>query len=183
MAASDAKPIPIKNEAYRVTFPILDGDGDLVSGAAGLDCEYSGDAGAFDDCTNEAIEIATSSGIYYLDLTAAEMNYDTVAVLIKTSTSGAKTTPIVFYPAEDTDIPVNITAIAAAALDDIHDEVVEGSLTHREIERIILSALAGKSSGGGTPTLKFRDVADTKDRISVTVDEDGNRTAVSLDGS
>ncbi len=112
MAASDAKPIPIKGQAYRITFPILDADGDLVSGAADLDSEISKDGGTFTDCTNEATEIATSSGMYYLDLTADEMNADTVAIIVKTSTSGAKTTPIVLYPAESTDIPVNVKSIS-----------------------------------------------------------------------
>ena len=109
MASTDARPQPLKNTAYRVTFPILDADGDPVSGAAGLDSEVSKDGGTFADCTNEATEIATSSGIYYLDLTSTEMNADTVAIIVKTSTSGAKTTPIVLYPAEATDIPVNVT--------------------------------------------------------------------------
>lgn len=90
--------MPVKGQAYRVTFPILDADGDLVTGATGLDSEVSKDAGTFADCTNEATEIATSSGMYYLDLTSTEMNADTVAILVKTSTSGAKTTPIVLYP-------------------------------------------------------------------------------------
>jgi len=98
MAATDAKAVPIKGQAYRVTFPIYDADGDLVSGAAGLDSEISQDGGAFADCTNEAVEIATSSGIYYLDLTASEMNADTVAVIVKTTTAGAKTTVLVLYP-------------------------------------------------------------------------------------
>jgi len=49
--------------------------------------------------------------------------------------------------------------------------------------RIILAAVAGKASGGGTATIKFRDQADTKDRITATVDVDGNRTLVVVDGS
>lgn len=109
MAASDAKPVPQKNVAYRVTFPILDADGDLVSGASALDSEVSKDGGTFADCTNEATEIATSSGVYYLDLTATEMNADTVAIIVKTSTSGAKTTTLVMYPEEAGDIRVNVT--------------------------------------------------------------------------
>lgn len=112
MGASDARPFPLKNTAYRVTFPIFDADGDLVTGAASLDTELSGDGGTFADATNEATEIATSSGMYYLDLTAGEMNYDTVAIVVKTSTSGAKTTPMVLYPVEATDIPVNVKAIS-----------------------------------------------------------------------
>lgn len=99
MAAGDAKAIPVKNAALRITFPILDADGDLVTGAATLDSEVSIDGGTFADCTNEATEIATSSGMYFLDLTASEMNGDTIAVIVKTSTSGAKTTPIVMYTA------------------------------------------------------------------------------------
>lgn len=112
MASTDARPIPRKNAAFRVTFPILDADGDLVTGATALDSEVSGDGGTFADCTNEATEIATSSGMYYLDLTAAEMNYDTVAVIVKTTSTGAKTTPIVLYPEETGDIRVNVTQLS-----------------------------------------------------------------------
>ena len=39
MASTDARPIPIKNTAFRAVFPILDADGDLVTGATGLDSE------------------------------------------------------------------------------------------------------------------------------------------------
>ena len=73
--------------------------------------------------------------------------------------------------------------LSAAGVDAILDEVIEGSMTMREALRIYLSALAGKSSGGGTSTITFRDLADSKNRISATVDADGNRTAVTLDGS
>lgn len=115
MASTDARPVPQKNVAYRVTFPIFDADGDLVTGATGLDSEVSKDGGTFADCTNEATEIATSSGMYYLDLTSTEMNADTVAVIVKTSSSGAKTTPIVMYPEEAGDIRVNVTAFGGTA--------------------------------------------------------------------
>ena len=116
MAATDATPIPVKNQAYRVTFPILDADGDLVSGATALDTEVSKDAGAFTDCTNEATEIATTSGMYYLDLTATEMNADTVALIVKTTTSGAKTTPMVLYPNKSGGLAVNVTSWAGNAV-------------------------------------------------------------------
>jgi hypothetical protein len=53
----------------------------------------------------------------------------------------------------------------------------------RQALRIFLAVLAGKSSGGGTVTLTFRDNADSKARITATVDEDGNRTAMTLDGT
>ena len=112
MASSDARPIPRKNVAYRVTFPIFDADGDLVTGATGLDSEVSKDGGAFADCTSEATEIATASGMYYLDLTSTEMDADTVAVIVKTTSSGAKTTPIVMYPEEAGDVRVDVVQIS-----------------------------------------------------------------------
>lgn len=87
-----------KNAATRIVFIILDADGDPVSGAAGLDSEYSLDGGAFNDCTNEATEIG-ASGIYYLDLLAGETNGDVVCIQCKTTTAGAKTTVLVFYTA------------------------------------------------------------------------------------
>ena len=115
MASTDARPVPIKNTALRITFPILDADGDLVTGATGLDSEVSIDGAAFGDCTNEATEIATSSGVYYLDLTSGEMNGDTIAVIVKTTSSGAKTTPIVLYPQETGDIKVDVTSFGGTA--------------------------------------------------------------------
>jgi hypothetical protein len=131
MASTDARPIPIKNTAYRVTFCIWDADGDLVTGATGLDSEVSKDAGTFTDCTNEATEIATSSGMYYLDLSSTEMNADTVAVIVKTSTVGAKTTPIVLYPNETGDIDVDVTAwLGTAAATPTVAGVPEVDITH-----------------------------------------------------
>lgn len=131
MASTDARPIPKKNTAYRVTFPIFDADGDLVTGAASLDSEVSIDAAAFADCTNEATEIATSSGMYYLDLTAAEMNGDTIAIIVKTGTAGAKTTPIVLYPEEAGDIRVDVTQwLGTAAATPTVAGVPEVDVTH-----------------------------------------------------
>lgn len=109
MPAVDAKPLPIKNQAYRLTFPIFKNDGTLITAAAGLDSERSLDGGTFSDCSNEASEIASSSGFYFLDLTSGEMNADTVAVVVKSSTTGAVPVPFVLYPQEAGDIPVNTT--------------------------------------------------------------------------
>lgn len=97
-AAGDAHPYPVYGARFRLIFPILDADGDLVAGASGLDSERSIDGGTFADCTNEATQIATSSGMYYLDLTGTETSAKSVCGITKTSTSGAKTTPWVLYP-------------------------------------------------------------------------------------
>lgn len=90
-----------KNTAVKIIFPIWDNDGDLVSGATGLDSEYSLNGGSFVDCTNEATEIG-SSGIYYLELVAGETNGDAVCIQVKTTTVDAKTTVLTFYPAAQT---------------------------------------------------------------------------------
>ncbi len=60
---------------------------------------------------------------------------------------------------------------------------VESSWTLRQALRIILSAVAGKLSGAAGTTINIRDMADTKNRISATVDGDGNRSAVTRDAS
>lgn len=78
---------------------------------------------------------------------------------------------------------VSAAALAAGAVDEILDEVIEGTITLRQAIRIILARLVNKASGGGTTTLTFRDVADSKPRVTMTVDADGNRSAVTLDGA
>jgi hypothetical protein len=57
---------------------------------------------------------------------------------------------------------------------------VEDDYTLRQALRIILSALGGKVSISGN-TVTFRDVNDTTDRIVATTDENGQRSAITLD--
>lgn len=82
---------------FRVEFPILDNDGDPVPSAAGLDSEIENGSGSFANCTNEATEIG-STGIYYLDLTHAELTALSATVRIQTSTTDAKTTILTLKP-------------------------------------------------------------------------------------
>lgn len=70
-----------------------------------------------------------------------------------------------------------------SALSAIPARTVEGTIDEIEAARLMLAALTGKSSGGGTSTVTFRDNADSKARITATVDGSGNRTAVTLDAS
>lgn len=96
---NNALPYPVYGVPWTVVFPILDADGDPVTGAT-CDSEISknGDTGA--DCTNEGTEItfttATNKGQYYLTLTAAEMTADIVTVNIYPDSG--KATVIVLYP-------------------------------------------------------------------------------------
>lgn len=78
---------------------------------------------------------------------------------------------------------VTDTLSLPAIADAVHDEITEAGMTLRKAVNVILAVLAGKSSGGGTPNLKFRDYGDTKDRLDETVTAVGDRTAVALDGA
>lgn len=75
-------------------------------------------------------------------------------------------------------VPVDSIGLAAAFEAD-----VDGATTMAESMRIQNAVLAGKVSGAGTGTEIFRDLADTKNRVTSTVDVSGNRTAVTLDGT
>lgn len=60
---------------------------------------------------------------------------------------------------------------------------VETGWTMEEMLRITTAVLAGKVSGAGTGTEVFRDINDTKNRVTATVDSSGNRSAITLDPS
>lgn len=113
-----------------------------------------------------------------LDDLATAADLATVAGYIDTEVAAikAKTDLIPASPAAVGDIPT-----AAAVADAVWDEAVDSTITARQSIRLANSALGGKASGLNTTTAVYRDLADTKDRISATVDADGNRTAVTRD--
>ena len=82
-------------------------------------------------------------------------------------------------------VGASISADIAAAPATLLDQAagVETNMTLRQGLRLFASALLGKASGLATTTAVFRDTNDTKNRISATVDSNGNRSAVTLDGT
>lgn len=70
-------------------------------------------------------------------------------------------------------------AIAAAHLD--LTDGVETGVTVRQSHRLANAANGAKTDGMATSTAHLRDLADTKNRVTATVDVDGNRTAVTRD--
>lgn len=84
---------------------------------------------------------------------------------------------------------IGSSQIAATGAQEIADALldrtdgVETGLTFRQLCRLIGAALAGKVSGAATSTVAFRNVGDTKTRITASVDADGNRNAVTTDVS
>lgn len=152
---NNALPYPIYGAPWTVVVPIFDADGDLVVGAAGLDSEVSKNGDTFADCTNEATQIATDSGMYYLTLTGTEMTADVVAVIVKTSTSGAKTTPIVLYPKKLVTIRSGTSAGgdtayitldgSASAVDDFYNGMLVVATIDTVVEARIIADYTGSN--------------------------------------
>jgi ActR/RegA family two-component response regulator len=90
----------------------------------------------------------------------------------------------------DTEVAAIVSALAAlptanANADALLDRSngIETGLTLRQALRLISAASAGKLSGAATTTVTIRNVGDTKNRITATVDADGNRSAVTTDAT
>lgn len=80
-------------------------------------------------------------------------------------------------------LSTEISALNNISVADILAATIEGSITLVQALRLILAVGVGKLSGAATTNVKIRDTGDSKDRVDATVDADGNRTAVTLDGS
>lgn len=74
-------------------------------------------------------------------------------------------------------------ALTSGAVDAIWNKLIDGGYSALQAQRLLMSVLLSKVSGGGTGTEVFRDVADTKNRVTVTVDSNGNRSQVVLDAA
>jgi len=56
-----------------------------------------------------------------------------------------------------------------------------GEVVCTDAQKILLAVLAAKRSGMGAANTLFRNQADTKDAVDVTLDSSGNITAITLD--
>lgn len=159
---NNALPYPIYGAPWTVVFPILNSTGGLVASAAGLDSEISLNGDTFADCTNEATQIATTSGMYYLSLTGAELTTDVAGLIVKTTTSKALTTPIVIYPrklvtlasgtSQGGDTAYITVAAATVAYDDQFNGCVCAATIDSNIEvRVITDSTASNQRLTVTP--------------------------------
>lgn len=168
----------------RATRPLFQANPTLAAG----DVKVSIDGGALNNLATLP-DVDPNSGVpVKVSLDSDEMNGDNIQVVFIDAT-GAEWDDL-FISIQTTaqqidDLPAGKTgyALSTAGVDAIIDEVTEGTMTLREAVNIMLAALAGKSSGGGTNTLVFNDNADSKPRITATVDTVGNRTAMTVDGA
>lgn len=116
MAASDARPIPRKNTAFRLYLEYRDNTGALIGAAATTpDTEVSIDGAAFADATNEFTGIGTT-GCGYIDLTASEMNGDAIYIKSTAANANAKPFTVVLYPEELGDIRVDVQQFDSVSL-------------------------------------------------------------------
>lgn len=75
--------------------------------------------------------------------------------------------------------PDSAATIASA----VWSSILENGQTATWMFRVMFSALAGLVSGADVNVPKFRDMANTKNRIDAVTDANGNRSIVTLDGS
>lgn len=135
------------------------------------------DRDALENCDN--LPTAVGKAVPFT-FSADEMENLPQCAVFSDQTSPVEWCDLLLVVTADTVIVSDLNDIA---ISDIFSEAVEGSLDLEEVLRIMLAALAGKSTGGGTTSVAFRDQADTKNRIAATVDSSGNRSAMSVDGS
>jgi hypothetical protein len=76
----------------------------------------------------------------------------------------------------DTENLVNPTTVKNS----IYAGGIDGAIDLQAALQVILAALAGPAAGGGTATLVFQNQAKTKNVLTMTVDENGNRTSIAL---
>jgi hypothetical protein len=108
MAASDARPQPIKNTAFRFYFSMRNIYGEFATETEDFSVAISKDGNSLALATNTPVEVEGDSGICYLDLTASEMNAD--AVCIRITATGRLSILVVLFPAEKSDFGLTADA-------------------------------------------------------------------------
>lgn len=169
-AASVASDVTISMTQALPATPTADTVGDALKSAATL--EFSG--------TNvkSAPQTNVTVGGYAAGQSPAEQVLSTPANKLATDASGRVTVGTNADKSNYTLATTEHTSIASA----VWNFIAEGTYTMLNIMRLVASALFGKVSGAQTNQPVFRDILDTKNRISMTTDNDGNRTSVTLDG-
>jgi hypothetical protein len=140
------------------------------------------DAGASalnDFYNNQLLVITSGTGVnqarYIADYDGATRN---ASVNFIWDTDPDATSQFVIVPGGIVGSPVPTIADIATA---VWSYLVDPPRSAEESMRLHNSAMGGKASGLDTTTAVYRDLADTKDRVTATVDSFGNRTAVVLD--
>ena len=173
---NNALPYPVYSLAYTVVFPLLDADGDLVTGGGAdtPDSEVSKNGDTFADCTNEMTEVATNSGMYFLTLTAAEMTAEIVTIICKTATAGTKTTPIVLYPRKLVQLRSGTSGGATGSLSMFKLDAAAGDENNTWIGCLIVATIDGTAEARIINAYNgdSQDATVAPDFVTATPDED-----------
>lgn len=128
----------------------------------------------------DASDIAASTASLASTLTTISNYLDTEVAAIL----AAVDTEVAAIKAKTDLIPASIPTANENA-DALLDRAagVETGLTLRQFARLVAAVMVGKASGMATTTAIYRDFGDTKDRVTATVDETGNRATVIRDAT
>jgi len=158
---------------------------DLNTGVASVVGAVGSVTGAVGSVTGNVGGNVVGSVGSVVGLTAANLD---VAVSTRLATASytapmdaAATRAALGMAAANLDTQLGALPTAAENATAVLDEIIEAALSLRAAMRLCIAAMGGKASGLDTTTAIYRDSADTKDRITATVDANGNRTAVTLD--
>lgn len=123
---------------------------------------------------NELTSVARTAGSY------GQLLKDDINATISSRAVPGDAMDLVVDAVDSVSVATNgAQEIADALLD--RAAAIEG-FTPRQLARIIAAVLAGKSDGFPLGPVHYRDLADTKNRVTATASL-GNRTVVTLDGS
>jgi hypothetical protein len=195
----------IRGQSYRVGFVAWNtGDGSPKTGdAANITVRIRKDGGTLTAATNNPVEVdATNApGLYEIELTASEMDANTIEVVPKSTTTGVQCTYCTILT-ERGRVDTTVSSRATAAdvwshssrtltsfgtlVNDVANAVwsytIEASQSALAWLRLVGAVLFGKRSvSGGTES--YRDWNDTKNRVVGSVDSSGNRSITTRDGS
>lgn len=154
-------------------------DGSVIINGAGM-TEVGGGAYKYDftNDTAKQYSIVMDGGVDTLDSRYMTAWSERAIAEAKTTEIKIQTDKLHF---SGDNVKARVETIAAAAVDSIHDEVIEGTLTLRQIQMLMLSFIAGETTGGGTTSIIFKNQAGDKNRITMTVNPSGDRSAVVSD--
>lgn len=181
-----------QSTAYTVVFPVFLSS-DHVTPATGKTVAITiSKAGGAIGNPNAGASNATeiSGGFYKFALDTTDTGSLGELVILGTATScdvamdRAQVVSATTNGATNLDAAISSVPSANANADALLDRAagVETGLTFRQAMRLIAGAVAAKLSGAGTATETVRNaVADSKDRMIVTVDASGNRSAITYD--
>jgi hypothetical protein len=172
------------------------GNADLAMGlAAAADLNGSGDVTSGLSLIVSMIAAITASGSLTADMLGVlALNADLAAsgdmtaamtglsILLAEVTGSSTTVGNVTGPMSmEADINVTgATLTTANVAASVWGAIAEGTLSYADLQKILLAIAAGKSAGFPTAPV-FRDTTDSVDRVTATLDGDGNRITVTID--